>query len=153
MEIDSKVGVACNTLLSLYFCTIKWWNHYVIREGRILPVETPGSGCCQYLSVHWMNSVMVKAYRNGLSSKDLYELSGRDEGHFNAERFQRIWEEEVSESQSGKNAPRKPSLAKCVWKFAKTRLILSSILIMCSIVLQFVGPVSIYWYPFFVWTF
>ena len=107
-------------------------------------METAGSGCCQYLSVHWMNSVMVKAYRNGLSSKDLYELSGRDEGHFNAERFQRIWEEEVRESQSGKNAPRKPSLAKCVWKFAKTRLILSSILIMCSIVLQFVGPVSIY---------
>ena len=108
-----------------------------------MPVETPGSGCCQYLSVHWMNSVMVKAYRNGLSSKDLYELSGRDEGHFNAERFQRIWEEEVRESKSGKNGLRKPSLAKCVWKFAKTRLILSSILIMCSIVLQFVGPVSI----------
>merc|ERR1719361_2322507 len=109
------------------------------KEGRILPVETPGSGCCQYLSVHWMNSVMVKAYRNGLSSKDLYELSGRDEGHFNAERFQRIWEEEVRESQSGKNGIRNPSLAKCVWKFARTRLILSSILIMFSIVLQFVG--------------
>ena len=88
--------------------------------------------------------MMVKAYRNGLSFKDLYELSSRDEGHFNAERFQRIWEEEIRENQSSKNGQTKPSLAKCVWKFARTRLILSSILIMFSIVLQFIGPVGIY---------
>ena len=84
---------------------------------------------------------MIKAYRNGLSPKDLFQLSTRDEGYFNAERFQRIWEEELQEAKSCKNGPRQPSLAKCVWKFARTRLILSSIFIMLSIVLQFIAPV------------
>ena len=85
---------------------------------------------------------MVKAYRSGLSSKDLFQLSNRDEGYHNAERFQRIWEEELHEAKSDKNGPRPPSLAKCVWKFSRTRLILSSIFIMISIVLQFIAPVS-----------
>jgi hypothetical protein len=84
---------------------------------------------------------MVKAYRTGLDTKDIFQLSNRDEGYFNAERFQRIWEEEVQEAKSCKNGPRKPSLAKCVWKFSRTRLILSSIFIMLSIVLQFIAPV------------
>ena len=111
------------------------------REGNFLPVETAGSGCCRYLTVDWINSIMVKAYRNGLSAKDLFQLSNRDEGYFNAERFQRIWEEEVHEAKSCKNGPRQPSLAKCVWKFSRTRLILSSMFIMLSIVLQFIAPV------------
>ena len=114
---------------------------YDCREGNVLPVETAGSGCCRYLTVDWINSIMIKAYRNGLSPKDLFQLSTRDEGYFNAERFQRIWEEELKEAKSCKNGPRQPSLAKCVWKFARTRLILSSIFIMLSIVLQFIAPV------------
>ena len=106
-----------------------------------MPVETAGSGCCRYLTVDWINSIMVKAYRNGLSPRDLFQLSSRDEGCFNAERFQRIWEEELKEAKTCKNGPRQPSLAKCIWKFSRTRLILSSIFIMLSIVLQFIAPV------------
>ena len=107
-----------------------------------MPVETAGSGCCRYLTVDWINSIMVKAYRNGLSPRDLFQLSSRDEGCFNAERFQRIWEEEIKEAKTCKNGLRPPSLAKCIWKFSRTRLILSSIFIMLSIVLQFIAPVS-----------
>ena len=107
-----------------------------------MPVETAGSGCCRYLTVDWINSIMVKAYRNGLSPRDLFQLSSRDEGCFNAERLQRIWEEELKDAKRRKNGPRQPSLAKCIWKFSRTRLILSSIFIMLSIVLQFIAPVS-----------
>ena len=115
---------------------------FVFREGKILPVETPGSGCCRYLTVDWINKVMVKAYKSNLSSNDLYELSDRDEACFNAERFQRLWEEEVNEAKANKNGARQPSLSKCVWKFARTRMILSAILITLSVVLQFIAPVN-----------
>ena len=107
-----------------------------------MPVETTGSGCCRYLTVDWINTVMVKAYRTGLNSKDLFQLSNKDEAHFNAERFQRIWEEEVNDAKSCKNGLKQPSLARCVWKFSRTRLILSSVFIMLSIILQFVAPVG-----------
>ena len=117
-------------------------NYCYYREGNVLPVETAGSGCCRYLTVDWINSIMVKAYRNGLSPRDLFQLSSRDEGCFNAERLQRIWEEELKDAKTCKNGPRQPSLAKCIWKFSRTRLILSSIFIMLSIVLQFIAPVS-----------
>ena len=135
--------------LSLILLNTSWFIiSYNLREGNILPVETAGSGCCRYLTVDWINSIMVKAYRTGLSSKDLFQLSNRDEGYFNAERFQRIWEEEVHEAKYGKNGPRQPSLAKCVWKFSRTRLILSSTFIMISIVLQFIAPVRNFEYIF-----
>ena len=142
MENITKVSLP-DILLDLIFHENMQNNHFLFeREGNILPVETKGSGCCRYLTVDWINTVMVKAYRTGLDSKDLFQLSNRDEGYFNAERFQRIWEEEVQESKSCKNGPRQPSLAKCVWKFSRTRLIISSIFIMLSIVLQFIAPVN-----------
>ena len=141
MEIISKVSLLRNSPLRNISSVKTASPNFYFREGNFLPVETAGSGCCRYLTVDWINSIMVKAYRNGLSAKDLFQLSNRDEGYFNAERFQRIWEEEVREAKSSKNGPRQPSLAKCVWKFSRTRLILSSIFIMLSIVLQFIAPV------------
>ena len=101
---------------------------------------------------------MWKAYKGTFGMKDLYTLPLRDQvnvnvikcyinlilkfkfqAKFNAERLQRIWEDEQSQAEE---TGRKPSFPKAVLIFAKTRVILASAFMMLSIVFQFLGPVS-----------
>ena len=96
------------------------------------------------LTVSWMNRTMIKAYRSGLSKMDLYALPDRDQGRTNAERLQRIWNDE---QETAREQGRPASLAKAVVKFIKTRFILSCVLIMVSVILQFMGPVRNHSFP------
>ena len=88
-----------------------------------------------------MTKHMLKAYRTGLSKLDLYSLPERDTAKYNAERLERIWREEVAEAEkSGKPA----SVARAVVRFTRTRFVLACVLIMSSVILQFLGPVRRY---------
>ena len=66
----------------------------------------------------------------------------------NAERFERLWEEEKDKSRQlnanrdPKSEPIKPSLSKVAWTFGKTRFIISLTLVVLSMFFQFAGPVE-----------
>jgi hypothetical protein len=77
---------------------------------------------------------MMKAYRTGLTADDLFDMPEREQAKANAERMQRIWEEE----QKGTD---RPSLARCVWVFSRTRVVLACIMLTLSTMFQFLGPV------------
>ena len=57
----------------------------------------------------------------------------------NAERLQRLWEEE---QKSAAAAGRKPSLVRSVLSFCRTRIFFAAIFLIISVVVQFLAPVT-----------
>ena len=95
-------------------------------------------GCFSYLTISWMTKFMVKAYKSGLSVLDLGTVADRDQAKYNAERLQRFWDAEQREAKA-KN--KKPSLTWAIWKFGRTRFLLSILFLILSLIMQFLGPV------------
>lgn len=95
------------------------------------------AGCCSFLCISWLTSSMVKAFRTGLSKLDLFTLPTRDQARENAERLERIWRAELKEKEEGE-----ASLARCIWRFGRTRFLFAVALLVVSITMQFLGPVS-----------
>ena len=67
----------------------------------------------------------------------------------NAERFERVWEEEkrrcqkINEDKKSKQEKHvRPSLSRAAWQFGRTRFIVCLVLVVISMFLQFAGPVS-----------
>ena len=82
-----------------------------------------------------------------MKSEDIPSLSSEDDARINAERFAKLYEEEVQRCKTiniNKDSDNKvkPSLAKVAWRFGKTRFIVALVLVMLSMVFQFLGPVS-----------
>ena len=61
-----------------------------------------------------------------------------DKAVSNARRLQRMWECEIDQAKS---SGKRPSLAKCVWKFCRTRILISSLLFLIAACFQFIAPV------------
>lgn len=101
-------------------------------------------GCWSYLTLSWYTGTMWKAFRTGLSRLDLLEVAERDQAHVTAQRLQRIWEQEVERAHKQSDPKKRtPSMTKAVMKFCATRVCIAGIMLMISIVLQFLGPVSL----------
>ena len=77
---------------------------------------------------------MVKANNVGLTKADIFTLAESDKAKTNAERLQRIWEELPED---------KRTMSRAVWIFARTRIFVALLLMVVSLILQFIGPVSI----------
>ena len=57
-----------------------WMNihlRYSFRDEKILPAEEVG--CCSFIWLHWMTRPMIRAYKHGLNSKDLFTLPTQDQ--------------------------------------------------------------------------
>ena len=86
-------------------------------------------------------------FQKGLSNSDVLEIGDRDDAKINAERFQRLWEQEIENCKAANlkkvgEEKIRPSLTNVVWRFARTRLIVCFILIIFSMLLQFIVPVQ-----------
>ena len=42
------------------------------RDDKELPVEKVG--CCSFIWLHWMTKPMIRAYKHGLNSRDLFTM-------------------------------------------------------------------------------
>ena len=61
------------------------------------------------------------------------ELSDKDDSKRNAERLESLWSEERERSES-------PSLTRVVWRFTRVKFIISLLLVVFSMIFQFIGP-------------
>ena len=90
----------------------------------------------------------------GLLPTDLYKTDEPEDAMKNAERFERLWEEEkykckqLNGTRDLQLEPVRPSLSRVAWQFGKTRFLIALILVVLSMFLQFVGPVANYFYHF-----
>ena len=79
-----------------------------------------------------------------MKSEDIPSLSSEDDARLNAERFAKLYKEEVERCKTlniNSDNKVKPSLARVAWRFGKTRFIVALVLVMLSMVFQFLGPV------------
>ncbi|CAL8122454.1 unnamed protein product [Orchesella dallaii] len=102
------------------------------KKKNVLPSSK--SGLFSFVTVSWLSVLMWKAFRQGLTASDLWELKDVDKAEPNAKRLNRLWNEE--KLQAGKQA----SLVKAVWRFGKTRFYVCIFLMIFSVIFQFLGP-------------
>ncbi|XP_039513342.1 multidrug resistance-associated protein 9 isoform X1 [Pimephales promelas] len=92
------------------------------------------AGFFSFTSFAWMTPMMWRLFRNRLNY-DFPSLSPHDGAHINGERFQRLWEDEVASV-----GLEKASLTAVVFRFQKTRLIVSFLASVLFTFAVFIGP-------------
>ncbi|KAG7166923.1 ATP-binding cassette sub-family C member 11-like [Homarus americanus] len=105
------------------------------KDKSLLPSNN--AGLFSYFSVSWLTRLMWSAYKKGLQPGDLWSLQLEDGAEINSERLERLWEDEIGMAEKTK---RKPELWRTVWRFMKTRVIVSMVISIIQNVLQFLGP-------------
>uniref|UniRef100_A0A8C4GXV0 ATP-binding cassette, sub-family C (CFTR/MRP), member 12 n=1 Tax=Dicentrarchus labrax TaxID=13489 RepID=A0A8C4GXV0_DICLA len=92
------------------------------------------AGFLSFTTFAWMTHMMWAIFRNKLDLSSL-NLSPLDAAHTSGERLHRLWEEEVE-----KVGLEKASLVRVILRFQRTRLIVSVIIGVLSMVAAFFGP-------------
>uniref|UniRef100_UPI0037E82233 ATP-binding cassette sub-family C member 12-like isoform X2 n=1 Tax=Semicossyphus pulcher TaxID=241346 RepID=UPI0037E82233 len=92
------------------------------------------AGFLSFATFAWMTPMMWAIFRNRLDMNSL-RLSPLDSADTSGDRLHRLWEEEVA-----KVGLEKASLVRVILRFQRTRLILSVIIGVLSIVAAFLGP-------------
>ncbi|XP_067295978.1 ATP-binding cassette sub-family C member 12 [Pseudorasbora parva] len=92
------------------------------------------AGFFSFTTFAWMTPMMWRLFRNRLD-KDFLSISPHDGAHVNGDRFQRLWDEEVA-----RVGLEKASLPAVVFRFQKTRLIMSFLASILFTFAVFVGP-------------
>ncbi|XP_062861185.1 multidrug resistance-associated protein 5 [Trichomycterus rosablanca] len=97
------------------------------------PVDN--AGLLSFMTFSWMTPLARTAHKNGqLMLEDVWPVSQWESCETNRKRLVRLWEKELSEQ--GDNA----SLHRVVWRFCRTRLLLSILCLMVTQLAGFSGP-------------
>lgn len=102
------------------------------RQRDMIAVDS--AGLLSFISFSWMSKYMYKAYKTGLSAEDIPEGSPLDSCDLNAQRLELLWQEEVR-----RKGPKRASFGSVVWRFVRTRTIVSSIVFSFSLALGFIS--------------
>ncbi|GAB1862709.1 Sodium leak channel non-selective protein [Camponotus japonicus] len=121
---------------------IKKYNHAL---SNLIPVRyqnqkkenwpADNAGLFSYVYITWMTPYLWKAYKKGFTIKDLPDISLYDTCEYNALRLDILWQQELS-----KNGPNAASFSMVAWKFVRTRICISCILLSCSLIFGFLSP-------------
>ncbi|KAG5348318.1 MRP5 protein, partial [Acromyrmex charruanus] len=93
------------------------------------------AGLFSYVYITWMTPYLWKAYKKGLTVKDLPDISVYDSCEYNALRLDVLWQQELSQ-----NGPNAASFSTVAWKFVRTRVCMSCFLLTCSLIFGFLSP-------------
>ncbi|XP_068137399.1 ATP-binding cassette sub-family C member 5-like [Hyperolius riggenbachi] len=100
------------------------------------PVDN--AGLFSFMTFSWMTPLARLAYKKGeLLFEDIWPLSVHESSDVNSRRLEKLWFEEVKE-----RGAEEASLRSVVWKFCRTRLIISIMCLMLTQLAGFIGPVS-----------
>ncbi|XP_069692470.1 ATP-binding cassette sub-family C member 5-like isoform X3 [Periplaneta americana] len=103
------------------------------RQKDMISVDR--AGFLSFISFSWMSRYMYAAYKKGLTIEDIPQGSPLDSCDLNAQRLELLWQEEVR-----RNGPRRASFGAAVWRFIRTRVIMSSIVFSLSLAMGFISP-------------
>lgn len=100
------------------------------------PVDN--AGLFSFMTFSWLTPLARIAYKKGeLFFEDVWPLSQHESSDVNSRRLEKLWLEELKEQ-----TPEDASLRSVVWKFCRTRLIISIMCLMLTQLAGFIGPVS-----------
>ncbi|XP_021928372.1 multidrug resistance-associated protein 5-like isoform X2 [Zootermopsis nevadensis] len=103
------------------------------KQRDVISVDS--AGLISFISFSWMSQYMYKASKKGLTAEDIPEGSPLDSCDLNGQRLELLWQEEVS-----CKGPRRASFGSVVWRFMRTRIIMSSFVFSCSVAMGFISP-------------
>lgn len=104
-----------------------------VKEKEKPPEDIVGLFSFLYLS--WFTKYLWKAYRKGIDKYDLPNTSIFNSCAYNCQRLEILWKEEL-----GRRGSDGASFTLVVWRFARTRIILSCFLYGCSVIFGFLSP-------------
>ncbi|XP_073446643.1 ATP-binding cassette sub-family C member 5-like [Dendrobates tinctorius] len=121
---------------------------FTIRYQHSLPLLKPfrsaqshqhpidNAGLFSFMTLNWITPLARKVYRlSKLQIDDLWDLPSQDSSEVNSWRLQRLWE-----AENQKRGKRKASLTLVLWRFCRTRFLLSSLCLIITMVANFIGP-------------
>ncbi|XP_011878652.1 PREDICTED: multidrug resistance-associated protein 5-like isoform X1 [Vollenhovia emeryi] len=124
---------------------MKKYNHALsnlipIRQQDQKKENSPAdnAGLFSYVYITWMTPYLWKAYKKGLTIKDLPDISVYDTCEYNALRLDVLWQQELSQ-----NGPNAASFSTVAWRFVRTRVYVSCVLLTCSLIFGFISPTII----------
>ncbi|PSN45519.1 hypothetical protein C0J52_13173 [Blattella germanica] len=103
------------------------------REKNAIAVDS--AGFFSFITYSWISRYMFKAYKKGLTLDDVPQCSPLDSSDLNAQRLELLWQKEVSAK-----GPRRASFGAVVWRFIRTRIIMSSLVFGLSLIVGFISP-------------
>ncbi|XP_041038600.1 multidrug resistance-associated protein 5 isoform X1 [Carcharodon carcharias] len=94
------------------------------------------TGFFSFMTFSWLTPLAFTAYKKGeLLLEDVWPLSKYESSEVNSRRLERLWQTELKECGQD-NA----SLNTVIWRFCQTRLVISMICLMVTMVAGFCGP-------------
>ncbi|XP_073978211.1 ATP-binding cassette sub-family C member 5-like isoform X2 [Rhodnius prolixus] len=102
-----------------------------IKENRLGVDE---AGLWSFITLKWLSKFMQLAYRKGLKLEDIPNPSPYDACEYNVQRIETLWQEEVA-----RKGTQSASLGYVTWRFMKTRIIVTSLLLCLHTVLGFLS--------------
>ncbi|XP_070510894.1 ATP-binding cassette sub-family C member 5-like isoform X3 [Cardiocondyla obscurior] len=125
---------------------IKKYNHAL---SNLIPIRyqnqnkkenspADNAGLFSYIYITWMTPYLWKAYKKGLTIKDLPDISVYDTCEYNALRLNVLWQQELRQ-----NGPNAASFSTVAWRFVRTRVYVSCFLLTCSLIFGFISPTII----------
>ncbi|XP_066955738.1 LOW QUALITY PROTEIN: ATP-binding cassette sub-family C member 5-like [Macrobrachium rosenbergii] len=95
-------------------------------------------GFFNFVSVHWMTSLMWKAYKRKLRDEDLWSLPPEETSEINGDRLEKLWKEELELAAKFR---RRAMLWRPVWYFVRKRLFVCQVLTVLMDLGAFAGPI------------
>uniref|UniRef100_A0A4W2C7M1 ATP binding cassette subfamily C member 11 n=1 Tax=Bos indicus x Bos taurus TaxID=30522 RepID=A0A4W2C7M1_BOBOX len=115
-----------------------WKTMIPFRPKPKFPEPQPldDAGLFSYLTLSWLNPLMVRGLRRSLDEDNIPQLSVHDAADKNAKRLRLLWEEEVS-----RHGIDKASVLRVMLRFQRTRLIFDTIVSCCFSITSVLGPI------------
>ncbi|MGH0138248.1 UNVERIFIED_CONTAM: hypothetical protein FKN15_038511 [Acipenser sinensis] len=118
----SLLALFCNLLSSLRHC------------GHKHPVDN--TGLFSLMTFNWLTPVAAQAHKKGeLILEDVWALSKLESSEHNSRRLARLWQSELRDCGEDD-----ASLRRVVWKFCRTRILISIVSLMITQLAGFTGP-------------
>ncbi|KAK2719862.1 hypothetical protein QYM36_005364 [Artemia franciscana] len=93
------------------------------------------AGFFSFMTFSWMWKFIKIAYERGLEPNDLPVCSQLDSCEYNSQRFAHLWLEELR-----CQGRQKASLGRVMWRFCRTRVLITMGIFLLSLTLGFLGP-------------
>ncbi|XP_037602742.1 multidrug resistance-associated protein 9-like [Sebastes umbrosus] len=123
---------ACPTLFGKYSQSLQTLKPFHWSSSQSNPVDN--AGFLSFATFSWLTPMMWALFRNKLDMSSL-NLSPLDVADTSGERLCRLWKEEVA-----KVGLEKASVVRVIFRFQRTRLILSAVVGVLTMVASFLSP-------------
>ncbi|KAK9506249.1 hypothetical protein O3M35_008219 [Rhynocoris fuscipes] len=104
------------------------------NKGKENKLGLDEAGLWSFITLKWLTKFMNLAHRKGLKPEDIPKPSPYDTCEYNVQRLETLWQEEVA-----RKGPQSASLGYVTWRFMRTRIIVSSVLLCFHIILGFLS--------------